>query len=150
MYFKPIKIPNSNLTNKIIAFCLKSKPYSFCETSSRSAALFKTKEYIDFLFDNCEVYLSEQDGKINLFIAVSRHEKSLIIDFIFGDGPKTMDYLREFREFFVKENPEITGFFTQITRKHKLQALLSFVRRYDKTAQINIDNSGKIEVYWEA
>jgi hypothetical protein len=148
MNFKPIKTCSKELENKIIIYFLKSKPYEFCEQSSRNLAILKIKEYIDFLFSNCQVFVCEENDKISLFAALTVKEDTAIIDFCFGDEIKMKTYFAEFRKLFKQEHPEILGFYSELTRKHKLKSYLKYIKRHLKGSEINIDNNGKITVYW--
>jgi len=117
MNFKPIKTYSKELESEIINYCLKSKPYEFCELPSRNLAILKIKEYIAFLFSNCEIFICEEDGKINFFIALTIKEEGVVIDFCFGDEIKMKTCFAEFRRLFKRQHPQILGFYSEVTRK---------------------------------
>jgi hypothetical protein len=147
MEFKLIKECYPNLEKKIIDFCLHSKPYPFCENKSRQLSLFKIKEYISFLFGTSEIYILEQNENLFLFVAMSKKEETAIVDFIFGQPNKIIPSFKEFRLFFKHKNPEITLFFSEVTRKHNLKGYLRFIEKTDLEAKIKLDNQ-KICVLW--
>lgn len=130
----------------IETYCLKSKPYEFCNLASRRLSIFKIKEYISFLFKNCKVYISRDLGEL-FFIAISLEKEIANLEFIFCSQYKLYNYFPTFRSFFMQKNPEVKFFYAEITRKHKTKKLLSFIKKNDKVAIINLDND-KICVLW--
>lgn len=146
MNFTLIKNPDDKLITEIISYCLKSKPYEFCNLGSRKLSIFKIKEYVDCLFEHCEVYISRDLGEL-FFIAVSKEGERANLEFIFCNQYKMYDYFPTFRSYFKQINPKVKFFYAEITRKYKTNKLISFIKKNDKVATINLDND-KICVLW--
>jgi len=147
MQFQRINQATDKITDKFISYCLKSKPYDFCHLPSRTASIIKIKEYIEFLFQICEVYLGMIDDQIKLFVAVRRDNQNLEIEFIFGDHFGFLENFKKFRLFFSDSYPEIRTFRAQITRKYKLKHFMNFLSKKDPNIQIILDNQ-EIVVLW--
>lgn len=147
MHFQRIKETDKTIENMFINYCIDSKPYDFCHLPSRSMSIFKIKEYMEFLFNTCEVYLGMIDNQIKIFIAVERKDNATIIQFVFGTPFGFMSNVAMFRRFYKKVNPEIQKFSAQIMRKHKLDSFLKFITKKDPEMQINLDKQ-EITVLW--
>jgi hypothetical protein len=142
MNFTLIKeLPEAEKKN-LIRFFLKSKPYPFCQMPSMFLALFKIKEYIDFLFDNFSIYVRK-----DFFIAISVEKEKAIVQFVKGSSFNGISDFEEFRAFFCAQNKNVKVFYTEIQRDYKKQKLIRFIKRRDKNAKINLDND-KICVLW--
>ena len=147
MQFQRINQATDKITDKFISYCLKSKPYDFCNLPSRVISIIKIKEYIKFLFQICEVYLGTINGEIKLFVAVKRDNQNLEIEFIFGDHFGFLENFKKFRFFYHELHPEIRTFRAQITRKHKLKHFMNFLSKKDPNIQIILDKQ-EIVVLW--
>jgi len=147
MQFQRINQATDQIKQKIISYCIKSKPYDFCHLPSRITSIIKIKEYIEFLFKICEVYLGTVAGQIKLFVAVKRDNQNAEIEFIFGDHFGFLENFKKFRFFFCSLHPEIRTFRAQITRKHKLKHFMNFLSKKDRNMQIILDNQ-EIVVLW--
>jgi hypothetical protein len=142
MNFTLIKSLKSCQEKQIISFFLKSKPYSFCSLPSHSLCVFKIKEYLNFLLENCEVYI----GK-NFFVAISIETDIAIVEFVYGSPFNVIRDFEKFRKWFKSKNNQVTHFYTEIQRKHKRKSFLKFIENRDKNAEIKLDNE-KICVLW--
>lgn len=147
MQFQRINQATDEIREKFISYCIKSKPYDFCHLPSRATSIIKIKEYIEFLFKICEVYLGTINGEIKLFVAVKRDNQNLEIEFIFGNHFGFLENFKKFRLFFSDSHPEIRTFRAQITRKHKLKYFMNFLSKKDPNIRIILDNQ-EIVVLW--
>lgn len=102
---------------------------------------------MDFLFETCEIYLGTINGQIKLFVAVSKQQDNVDIEFIFGAPFGFMSNLEQFRIFYSFVNQEIRTFSAQIKRKHKLKNFLKFIQAKDPKMKIFLDKQ-EIAVLW--
>jgi hypothetical protein len=142
MNFTLIKTLEQSERKNLVNFFLKSKPYPFCQMPSMSLSIFKIKEYIDFLLENCYVYIRK-----DFFVAISLENETAIVQFVIGLPFKVISDFEEFRAFLKNKNKKITKFYTEIQREHKKEKLLRLIKQRDKNAEINLDNQ-KICVLW--
>ena len=84
MKFKLINEPSEELFNIFKSYCLKSKPFDFCELPSMQMRIFKIREYFNNLFENCEIYIAEENGKILGFGGFRQEGDSVSADFVVG------------------------------------------------------------------
>lgn len=147
MQFQRINYPDKQIESMFVSYCLKSKPYDFCNMPSRSMSVFKIKEYMNFLFKMCKIYLGTFQGQIKLFIAISEIKDEANIEFVFGNPFGFMKNLEYFRKFYQDVNPKIQTFSAQIKRKHKLNSFLKFIQTKDQNMQIFLDKQ-EIVVLW--
>jgi hypothetical protein len=130
-----------------IDYCIRSKPYDFCHMPSRQMTIMKIKEYMQFLFETCEVYLGISKSQIKIFIAVSKQGDKVNVEFIFGNPFGFMKNFSHFRDFYKNVNQEIQTFEAQIKRKYKLNTFLKFIQAKDSKMKIILDKQ-EIAVLW--
>ncbi len=145
--FKQLKTCQKELRSQLITFFLRSKPYEFCEVSSRQIRLLKINEYIDFLFENSSVYSLEENGKLCFFIAITCKGDRAIIDFAFGEPKTIIRHFKQFRLFFTEKNNQIKTFVSEVTRRHRLDGYLKFLKKNDPEMTLLLDNK-RIHVLW--
>jgi hypothetical protein len=153
MKFKLIKQPNDELFDVFKVYCLKSKPFDFCQFPSMKMRLFKIKEYFNSLFDFCDCFEVYGDNEIVGFISIEKQQNVGIIIIAFGINSKITfkqisKYFADFREFYKKENPEIKIFIGEIYRTYKADSYLKFIKRYMKSSKIDLDGE-RIMVYFD-
>lgn len=142
MNFTLIKQIDEALERKIIAYFLQSKPYSFCHLPSRFLSVMKIKEYVQFLLDNCSVYVGR-----DFFIALTIKKETAIVEFLFGSAFTIVNSFKQFRIQFKQKNPEVNVFFSEIQRIYKRDKLIKMIKQRDENAEIKLDNQ-KICVLW--
>ncbi len=147
MEFKRIITHTDVLWKRFSDFCVKSKPYSFCETPSLRLKIFKIREYYDFLLAHSEIFILEDNQEILFFVAVHREGSAMVVDFAFGTPMTVLHNLKAFRDWYRLLNKDVEFFYTELTRRYKLDKYVNFIRRYDRNAQIKLDNQ-KISIYW--
>lgn len=147
MTFQRIKELDALLEQDFINFCLKSKPYDFCCMHSRNMSVHKIKEYMLFLFKECEMYTLKRNDKIQFFVAVSKKDDEAFVEFAFGQPFSVISDFKSFRRFYSEINQKAMKFSGKITRKHKLKSYLKFLKQKDSEIQIILDNQ-EIAVLW--
>jgi len=153
MKFKLIKEPTEELFNLFKIYCLKSKPFDFCELPSMQMRIFKIREYFNNLFENCEVYTAEKNGKILGFGGFRPLGENVSADFVVGFNDiltfkEISKAFADFREFYKKQNPQIKTFSGEIYRTYKVDSYLKFIKRYMKPSKIDLDGE-RIMVYFD-
>jgi hypothetical protein len=153
MKFKLINEPTEELFNIFKSYCLKSKPFDFCELPSMQMRIFKIKEYFDNLFENCEVYTAEENGKILGFGGFKPLGGNVSADFVVGFNDvltfkEISKAFADFREFYKQQNPQVKTFSGEIYRTYKADSYLKFIKRYMKPSKIDLDGE-RIMVYFD-
>jgi hypothetical protein len=153
MKFKLIKEPTEELFDIFKLYCLKSKPFDFCELPSMQIRIFKIREYFDNLFETCEVYTAEENEKILGFGGFRPVGQNVNADFVVGFNniltfKQISKAFASFREFYKKQNPQIKTFSGEIYRTHKADSYLKFIKRYMEPSKIDLDGE-RIMVYFD-
>lgn len=153
MKFKLIKEPTEELFDIFKSYCLKSKPFDFCELASMQMRILKIKEYFDNLFLSCECFIVLDNNEIIGFIVIEKENEIASIIIAIGLHLKITfqqisQYFADFRKFYKEQNPQIKTFSGQIYRTYKADSYLKFIKRYMKPSKINLDNE-RIMVYFD-
>jgi hypothetical protein len=153
MKFKLIKEPTEELFNIFKSYCLKSKPFDFCELPSMQMRIFKIREYFNNLFENCEIYIAEENGKILGFGGFRQEGDSVSADFVVGFNnflslKEISKMFFNFRSFYKKQNPHIKTFTGEVYRTYKVDSYLKFIKRYMGVSRIDLDKN-PIMVYFD-
>ena len=153
MKFKLIKQPTEELFDIFKSYCLKSKPFDFCELPSMQARLIKIKEYFNNLFKNCDCFLVFKDDQIVGFIVIEKENEVGEIIIAIGFYAKISfkqisQYFADFRKFYKEQNPQIKTFSGEIYRTYKADSYLKFIKRYMKPSRINLDKE-RIMIYFD-
>lgn len=153
MKFKLIKTPTEELFNIFKSYCLKSKPFDFCQIPSMQIRIFKIKEYFDNLFLHCDCFIVFENDEIVGFIAIEKENEVGVIIIAIGlyfkiTFRQISQYFANFRKFYKEQNPQIKIFIGEIYRTYKANSYLKFIKRYMKPSKIDLDNE-RIMVYFD-
>lgn len=153
MKFKLIKEADSELFDIFKSYCLKSKPFDFCELPSMQMRLLKIKEYFNNLFSYNDCFAVFQNNEIVGFICIEKQNEIGVITIAIGLHTKITfsqisQYLSDFRKFYKQQNPEIKTFSGEIHRTFKADSYLKFIKRYMKPSKIDLDKD-HIMVYFD-
>jgi len=153
MKFKLIKQPTEELFDIFKSYCLKSKPFDFCELPSMQARLIKIKKYFNemFLYDDC--YIALKNDEIVSFYCIEKRDDIAEIIIAVGLYPKITfleisKIFAEFRVFYKKQNPQIKTFKGEIYRSYKADSYLKFIKKYMGISRIDLDKE-HIVVYFD-
>ena len=153
MKFKLINEPTEELFNIFKSYCLKSKPFDFCELPSMQMRIFKIKEYFDNLFEGCEIYIAEKNEQVLGFGGFRQENTNVSADFVVGFNniltfSEISKMFADFRKFYKEQNPQIKTFSGEIYRTYKADSYLKFIKRYMKPSKIDLDGE-RIMVYFD-
>jgi hypothetical protein len=153
MKFKLIKEPSEELFNLFKSYCLKSKPFDFCELPSMQMRVLKIREYFNaiFSYNDCFIVL-EREGIVG-FICIEKQGEIGVVTIAIGLHLKITfkqisQYFADFRKFYKEQNPQIKTFSGEIYRTYKADSYLKFIKRYMKPSKIDLDGE-RIMVYFD-
>lgn len=126
---------------------LESKPFDFCSEPSLSVRKIQIKGFAADLERFCEIFIVENDGEIDFFIAVQNEGDKVLVYFIFGRPFSLKLYFRDFRKFYQSRFPQICEFYSIIRRKTKRNSFLKAIQKREPLTKIRIDN-GELIAYW--
>ena len=134
-------------------YCLKSKPFDFCEAASMQIRIFKIKEYFNNLFLYNDCFLVFKNNEIVGLICIEKQNETGVITIAIGLYTKITfrqisQYLADFRKFYKQQNPEIKTFSGEIYRTYKPDSYLKFIKKYMKPSRIDLDKE-RIMVYFD-
>lgn len=153
MKFKLIKKPTEELFIFFKTYCLKSKPFNFCELPSMQMRVFKIREYFNNLFSYGDCFTVLKNDQIIGFFCIEKQNEIATIVIAFGLYSKITfvemsKIFLDFRKFYKQENPEIKSFFGEVIRNYKKDSYLKFIQRYMKPSRIDLDKN-PIMVYFD-
>lgn len=153
MKFKLINEPTKEIMDILKIYCLKSKPFDFCELPSMTMRVFKINEYFNSLFKSHEVYTAENNGKIVGIGFFRKDEQNVYADFIVGFNNllsfrEISETFKNFRIFYKNEYPEVKLFCGEIYRVFKVKSYLKFIKKYMNPIKIDLDKE-RIMVYFD-
>jgi hypothetical protein len=144
--------PNKDLYNVFFEYCVKSKPYDFCELNSIKLRNFKINEYYDSLLSICEIFECKEDDKTVWYVFLSKQKDNLIVEFAIGDNKnfKSKILIQVLHEVFIVAQTMFNKKYikTSIQRRYKKQNLINWLKRYDKVAEF-IEINGKTDIIWK-
>ena len=76
---KQLISPNKDLYNVFFDYCVKSKPYDFCELNSIKLRNFKINEYYHNLINTSEIFECVENTKIVWHVFLSKQKDHLIL-----------------------------------------------------------------------
>jgi hypothetical protein len=147
---KQVDHNNKELFDMFYNFCIKSKPYDFCSLKSPSLRSMKIKEYFDFLSKECFIIKSSKP-KIDRYTFFSWENSEIALQFSFGHFSKDQKLsMRMIHEtiFFAMNKFDKSSISATITRKHKLNKFLNWLKRYDHIGELNIKENN-IQITWK-
>lgn len=147
MEFKRILEPTDVLRKNFINFCVKSKPFHFCEIPSLRLKLFKINEYFDFLFAESLIFIGEENQEFKFFIALSLDGPAAQVDFYFGGCFAARKTLEDFRSWYLTQNQEVEYFWAALTRSYKYDKYIRAIKRIDPKVIFKLDKQ-KMCIYW--
>jgi len=144
MKFKLIKEPSEELFNLFKSYCLKSKPFDFCESPSMQMRVLKIREYFNVIFSYNDCFLVLESEEIIGFICIEKQGEVGVITIAIGLHPKITfkqisQYFTDFRRFYKEQNQQIKIFSGEIYRAYKAGSYLKFIKRYMKPSRIDLD-----------
>jgi hypothetical protein len=153
MKFKLIKEPSEELFNLFRSYCLKSKPFDFCELPSMQMRVFKIKEYFNIIFSYNDCFIVLESEEIVGFICIEKQGEVGVVTIAIGLHLKITfkqisQYFADFRKFYKGQNPQIKTFSGEIYRTYKADSYLKFIKRYMKPSKIDLDGE-RIMVYFD-
>ena len=83
---KQLISPNEDFYNYFLQYCIRSKPYDFCELKSLKLRNAKIKEYFNILINYPIIFVAQIDSKIFAFTFFSEQKDHLILEFAIGNS----------------------------------------------------------------
>ena len=128
-------------------FCIKSKPYDFCQIPSKFLRDKKVRGLFEE-FSYCNIYQAEENGKIVGFVFITEEENCLDVSFLFGirknfTSPKLIKATHAIFKVALK-NCNKNYLKSEIRRKFKVKSYRKWIERYDKTAIIFNDSQNTV------
>tara|TARA_R100000152_G_C6780517_1_gene213417 strand:- start:336 stop:1061 length:726 start_codon:yes stop_codon:yes gene_type:complete len=121
-------------------FFQHSRPYDLGCIRSPHLKRKKIESLFDFYCDQCEVYFTEVNEKIQSVIFLTPYSSWLDVTFLFGVSRdfKGSDLIRGAHAIFdtALQDHNKNYLKSEIRRKHKVEAYIKWVERYDKRAII--------------
>jgi hypothetical protein len=140
---------DNNFYYLFLNFCIKSKPYDFCSLKSINLRNLKIKEYFDFLLKECFVVKYSKSG-IDRYTFFSWEQSDIVLQFSFGhfskDQKLSMKMIHE-TIFFAMNNFDKSSISATITRKHKINKFLNWLKRYDHVGDLKLEKNN-IQIIW--
>jgi hypothetical protein len=143
---------NKDLYNVFFEYCVKSKPYDFCELNSIKLRNFKINEYYNSLLSICEIFECKEDDKIVWYVFLSNQDDHLILEFLIGNhndfSPPFL--IKNLHEIFIlaQKTFDKSIIKSTIQRRYKKQKFINWIKRYDKVCEIRELNN-KTEIFWK-
>jgi hypothetical protein len=148
---KQLITPNEDFYNYFLQYCIKSKPYDFCELKSFKLRNSKIKEYFHTLISDSIIYTSEIDCKISIYAFFSEEKDHLILEFAIGDNKfKPQSLIKHFHEILIlaQKTFDKTSIKSTIQRKYKKQNFINWLKKYDKICEI-IELENQTKIIWK-
>jgi hypothetical protein len=147
---KQVDHNNKGLFDMFYNFCIKSKPYDFCSLKSPSLRAIKIKEYFNFLSKECFIIKSSRP-EIDRYTFFSWDDSEITLQFSFGtfckDQKLSIQMVYE-TILFAMNKFDKSSISATITRKHKLNKFLNWLKRYDHIGELNIKENN-IQIIWK-
>lgn len=148
---KQLITPNDDFYNYFFQYCIKSKPYDFCELKSFKLRNAKIKDYFDILMKDSIIFTSEIDCKISIYAFFSEQKDHLILEFAIGNKELTPQCLiKHFHEILilVQKTFDKASVESTIQRKYKKQKFINWLKKYDKICEI-IELKNQTKIIWK-
>ena len=134
--------------NYFLQYCIKSKPYDFCELKSFKLRNAKIKEYFNTLTNDSIIYVAEINSEILIYTFFSEQKDHLILEFVIGDSKfKPQLISKSFHKILILAQKTFDKDYIESTiqRKYKKQKFINWIKRYDKICEIKeLNNQTKI------
>ena len=148
---KQLITPNEDFYNYFLQYCIRSKPYDFCELKSFKLRNAKIKEYFNVLISDTIIFVAEIDSKIFEYTFFSKQEDYLILEFVFSNNEfKSQFLIKHFHEILILAQKTFDKEYIKSTiqRKYKKQKFINWIKRYDKVCEIT-EIEGKTQIIWK-
>ena len=148
---KQLIAPNNDFYNYFLQYCIKSKPYDFCELKSFKLRNAKIKEYFNTLTSSSIIYTAEIDSKIFAYTFFSEEKDHLVLEFVIGDSKfNSLFLIKHFHEMLTLSQKVFDKRYTESTiqRKHKKQKFINWIKRYDKICEIT-ESDNQTKIIWK-
>ena len=148
---KQLITPNEDFYNYFLQYCIRSKPYDFCELKSFKLRNAKIKEYFNALINDSIIYTAEIDSEILIYTFFSKQKDHLILEFVIGESKfKPQLISKSFHEILVLAQKTFDKKYIESTiqRKHKKQKFINWIKKYDKVCEIT-EIEGKTQIIWK-
>jgi hypothetical protein len=136
---KQIKEIDGELNQKIEDFFKKSKPSEFCQLKMPSLRTTKIREYLQHIYKCSHIYVAYENKKFVGMCFFKSENDHIYLEFLFGDfslgSVKLINSFHSVLEEISKEC-NIYQIKAEIRRKHKVNAFLKWIKRYDKKCKI--------------
>ena len=143
---------NKDLYNVFFDYCVKSKPYDFCELNSIKLRNFKINEYYNSLLNISKIFECKKEDQVVWYVFLSKQKDNLIVEFAIGNNKafKSRFLIDSLHKIFILAQTIFNKnhIKTSIQRKHKKQNLINWLKRYDKIAQF-VEIDGKTHIIWK-
>jgi hypothetical protein len=148
---KQLISPNEDFYNYFLQYCIRSKPYDFCELKSFKLRNAKIKEYFNILINDPIIFVAEIDSKIFACTFFSEQKDHLILEFVIGNSKFDSIFLiKSLHEMLISSQKVFDKKETRSTiqRKYKKQKFINWIKRYDKVCEIT-EIEGKTQIIWK-
>ena len=132
---KQIKEINGELNEKIEDFFKKSKPCDFCQLKIPSLRIAQIREFLQDIYKCPHIYVVYENKKFVYICFFIQKNDHIYLDFGFGDFSFGSTKLINSLHSILKEVSKECGIYeirAEIRRKYKVNALLKWIKRYDK------------------